>query len=139
MNTEQERNLIAGRILVEYQKHSNNGLNNWHEIAALKLHRQWDEYYTKRLGEMITEIQVQMKKQTESKWISVKDRLPEHGQKVLLYNKNEFNGKLEIRFGSKHIGHNEWYSSDAYEDEIFTITHWMPLPEPPANEKSDSK
>lgn len=51
LSTEKERELIAGRILDEYRKH--NSIPNWHEIAALKLHRQWDEYYTKLMGDAI--------------------------------------------------------------------------------------
>lgn len=57
-----------------------------------------------------------------NEWISVKDRLPKEGVKVLACYKGAY---LEIckcsegvwvnRFGSDYTG----------------VTHWMPLPEPP--------
>ena len=74
-----------------------------------------------------------------SEWISVKDRLPELDQKVLVVSAtypNKINGAVR-RF--EDIG---WYweqhhSGDLnddgnYEfDDDYTYTHWMPLPEPP--------
>lgn len=88
-----------------------------------------------------------------SEWISVKDRLPEaefETPGVLLYVEiEETYGKHQER---KHIYHDmfhgywdgtEWYTTWCYgcerisktaekhPYEIITVTHWMPLPEPP--------
>ena len=70
-------------------------------------------------------------------WISVKDRLPEFKQKVLLYH-------TQLRF--PHVGEMVFMDERGYHFRAETIvfdcdenrekccegfTHWMPLPEPP--------
>lgn len=69
-------------------------------------------------------------------WISVDDRIPELEKPVLLFSetKDTFTGFLrktsedDIHFC---IG-NEYTSWDyMFNPDIGTITHWMPLPEPP--------
>lgn len=60
-------------------------------------------------------------------WIRTQDEFPKANIKVLFVNINEFSGESEIRLGAKYEG-TGWYSVDAYEDEIFKITHWMYLP-----------
>lgn len=63
-------------------------------------------------------------------WISVKDRLPETTDDVLMY----------TGWGSYHVGncgchgHNVWSSEEIYTYENGEITHWTPLPEPPKEE-----
>jgi len=72
-----------------------------------------------------------------SEWISVEDRLPEIDQRVLLghYYNNEW---CWIASGVQEEG-GCWID---FDDELFeivkpnagcfeTLTHWMPLPEPP--------
>lgn len=61
----------------------------------------------------------------ERDWISVEDRLPEPGVDVL------------VVYPDKHInmgtaGSDDWLEED-FEDG--NITHWVPLPEPPKEEK----
>ncbi len=58
------------------------------------------------------------------KWISVKDRLPEMFTEVLVYT-DRYGGRLEMA----HIGVQGWIQNGAIL--IPTVTHWMPLPEPP--------
>ena len=63
-------------------------------------------------------------------WISVKDRLPEDGTRVMAY----VNGWHEVAWHRKSI--REWQFRDeiAFNNETNTyglVTHWMPLPEPP--------
>ena len=61
-------------------------------------------------------------------WISVKDRMPERYEYVLLWDSMDrdiFIGVLDDK--------REWYVP-GYQDEIFRITHWMPLPQPPKGE-----
>jgi hypothetical protein len=73
-----------------------------------------------------------------NKWISVKDRLPEDGENVLVYNDDNSEDFIPYFTGYFHGG--MWYSSYAlYEEENFLevpsiVTHWMPLPEPPKGE-----
>ncbi|MBU5626526.1 DUF551 domain-containing protein [Oscillibacter sp. MSJ-2] len=64
---------------------------------------------------------------TISKWISVKERLPGCGERVLATD-GTFVGEA-YRTSAK-----SWYrmSGFAWRDALGTIvTHWMPLPEPP--------
>lgn len=69
--------------------------------------------------------------QFKPKWVSVESgKLPGIEEKVLLLNVNERNTKSEIRFGARDR-YGNWYCPDAYEDEDFIITHWMPLPPKP--------
>lgn len=54
-------------------------------------------------------------------WISVKDRLPETGRLALVYGSA---GAMTI---GRYIANNEWLVPGIFS----TVTHWMPLPEPP--------
>lgn len=58
------------------------------------------------------------------KWISVKERLPEEGEDVLVYLGE---GIFEICWTLKD---GFWETRDSYLDTD-AVTHWMPLPEPP--------
>lgn len=60
-----------------------------------------------------------------SGWISVKDRLPEHFEPVLIC--REKNGSPYVEQGYKDVG--EWWK--VYGTRTKQVTHWMPLPEPP--------
>ena len=83
-------------------------------------------------------------------WISVKDRLPDDEQDVLLFTETvETYGRHKER---KKIYHNIFYGycdsgnwltsychgceyiekmNEKFPDEHITVTHWMPLPDPP--------
>ena len=56
-------------------------------------------------------------------WIPVTERLPEENTAVLAYRKSGFN--VESR------GHKYW-DNDGFS--TWSVTHWMPLPEPPKGE-----
>lgn len=56
-----------------------------------------------------------------SKWISVKDRLPESY------------GKYWVFRGGKC--HTEVWNNTGWAYNNTSVTHWMPLPEPPKTEK----
>lgn len=55
------------------------------------------------------------------KWIPVTERLPENGKYVLAYSADYDYTTVEAR----------------HKFEVFQITHWMPLPEPPKEEKEN--
>jgi hypothetical protein len=66
-------------------------------------------------------------------WISVKDRLPEHDERVLAC--YSFNTSMQF------IQVLDYYATDPvphFQHELGTdgmkVTHWMPLPEPPKGE-----
>ena len=64
-----------------------------------------------------------------SKWISVKDRLPENEHRVLVFANDIVSEFCEVvgwnggDFLAIGFGHNIIYPP--------MVTHWMPLPEPP--------
>lgn len=64
-------------------------------------------------------------------WISVKDRLPDNGQDVLVY----LDDGEETRVAPCNYANGVWF--DCVMNRVATlhhITHWMPLPEPPKEE-----
>ena len=90
-----------------------------------------------------------------SEWISVKDRLPDEEQDVLLLIREiEFYGRhLEKRkfYHSVYIGwyiEGEWATTYCYGHKYISeeendmcelaVTHWMPLPELPCKEESEN-
>ena len=65
-------------------------------------------------------------------WISVKEKRPKYGERVITVCDKKF-GLLvsEDTFLGEENGENcEWFENSGY-----TITHWMPLPKPPEEEK----
>ena len=71
-------------------------------------------------------------------WISVEDRLPDAcGCPCLLCGKNSF-GQIRVFegfTGYMERGKFEWHSNQKDIDiDVWTITHWMPLPKPPKGE-----
>ncbi len=64
-------------------------------------------------------------------WISVKERLPEDGELVLVYNaRDDFLAVLEHDSSEYE---SPWHGGDYWLDED-DVTHWMPLPELPKEE-----
>lgn len=61
------------------------------------------------------------------KWISVEERLPKSGMKVLGYDGREVRHFF--------INKNEWWSEGWGTIDDLGITHWMPFPEPPKMEE----
>ena len=75
---------------------------------------------------------------TVQEWISVDDRLPDScGFPCLLCGENSF-GQIRVFegfTGYMERGKHEWHSNQKDVDiDVWTITHWMPLPHPPKGE-----
>lgn len=79
-----------------------------------------------------------------SKWISVKDRLPETHLRCLVYREgyNKMGGYLSMATftpcykgleGDLMDGRQVWYDYDSEcgDYELTNVTHWIPLPTPP--------
>lgn len=62
-------------------------------------------------------------------WISVKDKLPELGEKVLIYGTCNGEKYYSVDILAPYFDENvERFKSYRWHKEV---THWMPLPEPP--------
>ena len=61
-----------------------------------------------------------------SEWISVKDRLPDTSKRVLIC-------LLEICVTEGHYNHGKklWRMHNEMRGEVLSVSHWMPLPDPP--------
>lgn len=62
-------------------------------------------------------------------WVSVKEKLPKIGQRVLVYQKDGVHGgnSIDIEY---RMCEDFWSEQGIHSD----ITHWMPLPTPPKAE-----
>lgn len=70
-----------------------------------------------------------------SEWISVKDRLPEIGERVLV---TAYEGGTLVAERAELLKDVEWHWKTQlcfYMADIYT--HWMPLPEPPVKPSLD--
>ena len=74
---------------------------------------------------------------TVQEWISVEDRLPDNKEHDwVLAQVVEDNGFMHIpRVMEYRQAKNDWFEETygwlSEHDGVFTVTHWMPLPEPP--------
>lgn len=75
-----------------------------------------------------------------TEWISVKDRLPNPNEKVIVYNAENdgtfFARRLVSRFVwwdsvTKEYINWRWLPYGYTNIMLASVTHWMPLPEPP--------
>jgi hypothetical protein len=69
------------------------------------------------------------------RWTSVEERLPEYDRWVLCWYTDD-DGRKWHTVGELNSRYKKWLL-DIYNDDYdceFTVTHWMPLPEPPKEE-----
>ena len=64
------------------------------------------------------------------KWIGVEERLPEHEHEVLVYT-DRYGGRIEFAYYVRHL--DAWYQNCCLL--IPNVTHWMPIPEQPEEQK----
>ena len=66
-------------------------------------------------------------------WVSVKDRMPNKGENVLVFATAKYSKGWEFAIDRLEEGEKEpiWL----YTHGWFEVTHWMPLPEPPQEVK----
>ena len=71
------------------------------------------------------------------RWIPVTERLPEYGVRVLatdMYEGDDYTG-IWTREEYKDDADGCWYDDHGWWHAIDDVTHWMPLPEPPKEER----
>ncbi|WP_406044085.1 DUF551 domain-containing protein [Succinimonas sp.] len=71
------------------------------------------------------------------KWISVKDRLPEYGQPVLVCDVREDYVGMAVLQPAKHFVFSKsetYWDWDRMECNLDEFTHWQHLPQPPKGE-----
>ena len=68
------------------------------------------------------------------KWISVKDLLPEESKDVLMAYDYSIVSKKTIYMGFYFKKRWHFAEEGEYIGDDRTVTHWMPLPEPPQNQ-----
>jgi len=92
---------------------------------------------TRMLANMATEA-VEMRDEIErlqarvdalETWVSVKDRMPEPGQRVIIFGKRSYQPKGFMRV-TLIDGYGAW-SGERYPEGHNEVTHWMDVPEPP--------
>ena len=67
-----------------------------------------------------------------TEWISVKDRLPDFFDEVIVYDSCGYESLVSTAW--RRNGNNGgwiWDSRMTYPEEFVNITHWMPSPKPP--------
>ena len=69
-----------------------------------------------------------------SKWISVKDRLPEDKRLTLYWHIN-FGPSVGFYDPTHKKNGYHWWSTKFGDNADASVTHWMPLPEPPKEDK----
>lgn len=104
-------------------------MNNQYKYLAGKISEY--DHYTCGYGDAISDVEdaptIEAEPVRHGKWISVKERLPEIGGKYIVCTSNP--SVYLTRFIKLCEG-------GAFQTDIYPyITHWMPLPEPPKEEK----
>ncbi len=72
------------------------------------------------------------------RWIPVEERLPEYGVRVLetdMYEEDDCTG-IWTREEDKDDADGCWHDEHDWWHALDEVTHWMPLPEPPEEERS---
>ena len=80
---------------------------------------------------------IQQLESTQPKWISVEERLPEHGEVVMVWAKAKPDEEAlprDILSFASYWCDDGWVVDFIDDTDDITVTHWMPLPEAPKEE-----
>ena len=79
----------------------------------------------------LRELDAQEKQESFGEWISVKDKMPENDTRVLAYCKDRCIHDVKWRWAD-----NAWHDKGSAAVYLAGfVTHWLPMPEPPKEEK----
>lgn len=70
----------------------------------------------------------------QSKWYSIKERLPEEGQKIMMANVKHPSVQLIGRYKADQTPE----TIRLFGLKVGKVTHWMPLPEPPKEDAHEN-
>lgn len=88
------------------------------------------------IGEAIDKLAAYEDAEEKFRWIPVTERLPEKTNDYLVHVKCECDGNFVSAWEQVAWFCEKFYWDHRYGDDVFeeTVTHWMPLPEPPKEE-----
>lgn len=68
-------------------------------------------------------------------WISVKDKLPDNPEEVIIFcaNGSVTSGKYVRASEHKYLWMTSIFNLNPYMDDNLDVSHWQPLPKPPKN------
>ena len=124
-----EKHLLSQGVDFKYLPNIQyNELENVYELI------EWGEEYSEALNEINSSwcTWQAAKAQAVPEWISVKDEMPEQGQKVLVFRPHAH----EKPYKDPNYKICTYAGEDIFINSHFEheITHWMPLPKPPTKE-----
>ena len=96
-------------------------------VELIESARYWGSNTSEEIAEKLLENGV-----TVQEWISVKDRLPEPGEYVLVCDTRE------DWYGLCEFSGEAWYDASYKQVNIDDVTHWQYLPQPPKGETNNA-
>jgi hypothetical protein len=108
----------------------------YHEPDVLNAMQSYADLQTAELTRENETLKAKLEKQQAGEWIDVETRLPELGEKVLIcrYGNHILMGQLlykELDAGDTIKVFCAFFKDKFTECERDSVTHWMPLPNPP--------
>lgn len=99
------------------------------ELERVAMSMPAPNIYTPQIMQRVIELRAAL--QAREGWISVKDRMPDNWERVFVHGSRDHEiAYYQIAPGGRDGKKaSKWYDGD---DEVFNITHWMPLPAAPA-------
>jgi len=70
-----------------------------------------------------------------NEWISVEDRLPEKGEHVFCYCREDYEQRGYHVKTTHWDGEGDTHEFKSVYERYISVTHWMPLPKPPEEQE----